>query len=495
MCVGGSDKRIGCLYHQFSQNLQDALNFVINAIGDNYVTVEHNNLKKPKVLVKTPTIYSGRPVGIYQTDNYDKDVTIIKIQNFSGVAMSEIITSLNKNLSSVSTITDISASEDNKTCCYKPYDMKILFKKSDPEAEIPNLLEFENIVPSSDVPDSNNLNTYAESEAANKQFIEQKKKMHSEITLELSDQNNPFDKIALQPPNLKKNGARQRLSSNYIDMDLVEKLANNNSIADLEMQHKVYKNKNAQISDIDFLNNKKIIYSNSKKNSYPNKAVQQKNLNQNNLEFMKLFEEKDIAKKATKNCSISEKINKKLFKKINKNSLKIKKLLQSKKRSLKNRKKINLDFRNISEKKYLKNIMTVDGAQNQQNTSNNTNIKLNCWNIDELLTHSKTQGLNISEFQSNPHWISCKITADLIDNTQLNIVLINLHISSAGIRKKKALESLENHINKIKQLKNQPKILIVGNFNMDIAKTSKQIKKIGADIEQAIVLTSSELIN
>ncbi|PVU93505.1 hypothetical protein BB561_003249 [Smittium simulii] len=188
--------------------------------------------------------------------------------------------------------------------------------------------------------------------------------------------------------------------------------------------------------------------------------------------------------------------------------------------------------------------MTVDGAQNQQNTSNNTNEKLNCWNIYELFTHSvrnaikihtntkfelvfnkkkqsdpKKQpliiclqetlltkkshrcrlagytaieqksdltcggnglligvkeniGLNISEFQSNPHWISCKITAVLIDNTRLDIVLINVHIPSAGIRKKRRFK---------------PKILIVGDFNTDIAKTIKYMRKIGADVEQAIV--------
>ncbi|PVU92373.1 hypothetical protein BB561_003864 [Smittium simulii] len=88
--------------------------------------------------VISPTIYSGRPVGIYQTNNYDKDVTIIKIENFSGVAMSEIIASLNKNLSSVSTITDISTREDTKTGCFNLYDKKALFKKSDSQAEIPN---------------------------------------------------------------------------------------------------------------------------------------------------------------------------------------------------------------------------------------------------------------------------------------------------------------------------------------------------------------------
>ncbi|PVU90894.1 hypothetical protein BB561_004658, partial [Smittium simulii] len=73
--------------------LNKALNYNINAIGDNYVTVQHNNLKKvayfmfknfeeTEIFVKTPTVYNGRLVDVYQTISYDKDVTIIKIQNF-----------------------------------------------------------------------------------------------------------------------------------------------------------------------------------------------------------------------------------------------------------------------------------------------------------------------------------------------------------------------------------------------------------------------------
>ncbi|PVU98125.1 hypothetical protein BB561_000125 [Smittium simulii] len=111
MSLGGSYKRIGCSWHQFSENLEEALNFIKNAIGDSY-------LEEAEIFVKTPTIYNGRHVDVYKTINYDKVVIIVKIQNFI----------------------------DTKAGFCKPYDMKVLFKKSDPEAEIPNLLEFENIV-------------------------------------------------------------------------------------------------------------------------------------------------------------------------------------------------------------------------------------------------------------------------------------------------------------------------------------------------------------
>ncbi|PVU92893.1 hypothetical protein BB561_003563 [Smittium simulii] len=251
------------------------------------------------------------PVDVYQLVSYDKSVTIVKNQHSSGVAMSNIIASLNENLSLIGTITDISAWEDTKTGRCKPYDVKVLFKKSDVEAEIPYLLEFKNIVvpityngcktselsstkmmqkkinnffgisgkypknnyllgtgaeaskndvnlnknidalisdcknqiktdlnankiikteseiftnkfqkpdklqagnsknkkslikPLADVPDTNNQSTCAESEPTKKQFIGQKK-LHSEITLELSDKNNLFDSSCTSTPNFKK---------------------------------------------------------------------------------------------------------------------------------------------------------------------------------------------------------------------------------------------------------------------------------------------------
>ncbi|PVU89775.1 hypothetical protein BB561_005164 [Smittium simulii] len=280
MCVGSSDKRIGCIYHQFSYNLEEALNFVTYAIGDGYVTVEPNNLKKvtylmfnkiekAEIFVKTPTIYNGRPAGAYEIVKYDNNVTIVKIQNFLGVAMSDIISSLNRNLSPIGTITDINA---------------------DPQAEITNLLEFENIVvlityngsvsttetektakkssknktkqaelsstkimqekisnffgtenseskkilikPLADVPDTNNQNTYAE------------EKQKHEITLELSDQSNIFGNSCSLTPNFKKEwGESDGYKANndypeiFIDINLVGKLANNIIIiADSKMQ-------------------------------------------------------------------------------------------------------------------------------------------------------------------------------------------------------------------------------------------------------------------
>ncbi|PVU86387.1 hypothetical protein BB561_006722, partial [Smittium simulii] len=53
MCVGGSDKMFGCSWNQFSENPEEAMNFVTNTIDDSYVTVMHNNLKKLLILCLT----------------------------------------------------------------------------------------------------------------------------------------------------------------------------------------------------------------------------------------------------------------------------------------------------------------------------------------------------------------------------------------------------------------------------------------------------------
>ncbi|PVU96212.1 hypothetical protein BB561_001332 [Smittium simulii] len=272
--------------------VEEAIDYVSNDIRDSFVTVGHSDLKKvtcfmfnkleeAKNFVKTPTIYNGRPVDFYQTVNYDKDVTIVKIQNFSGVAMSDIIASLSKKLSSIGTITDIS--------CYKPYDMKVLFKKSDPQAEIPNLLEFENIVvpitykgckPAKQAKLSTNkinqkkinnffgiTGKYAKdkylvgtSVEASKTDINLDKNIDAliysqkphKLQAENSENKKPPIKLLADFPNTKSLNTYQNnrfdcsfpITPNF-KKEWVDKLANNNNIADLEMQyvHKVAENK------------------------------------------------------------------------------------------------------------------------------------------------------------------------------------------------------------------------------------------------------------
>ncbi|PVU93498.1 hypothetical protein BB561_003250 [Smittium simulii] len=134
-------------------------------------------------------------------------------------------TKLKQKPKSIGTITDISPCEDTKAGGCKPYDIKVLFKKIDPQAEIQNLLEFENIVvpitcnkskhskhinppikPLADVPDTNNQNIYPESEPAKKKYIEQKKNCTMKLFWNCQIKIIFLTVVALQPSILKKNG-------------------------------------------------------------------------------------------------------------------------------------------------------------------------------------------------------------------------------------------------------------------------------------------------
>ncbi|PVU86594.1 hypothetical protein BB561_006650, partial [Smittium simulii] len=53
MCMGGSDRRIGCSLRQFPDNINEALDYVTDA----------------------KVHYCGRQVDLYQTVNIDKDIT------------------------------------------------------------------------------------------------------------------------------------------------------------------------------------------------------------------------------------------------------------------------------------------------------------------------------------------------------------------------------------------------------------------------------------
>ncbi|PVU90416.1 hypothetical protein BB561_004894 [Smittium simulii] len=46
ICMGGSDRRICCNWHQFSGNTEEAIDYVSDSIGGSFVTVKHNNFKK-----------------------------------------------------------------------------------------------------------------------------------------------------------------------------------------------------------------------------------------------------------------------------------------------------------------------------------------------------------------------------------------------------------------------------------------------------------------
>ncbi|PVU87746.1 hypothetical protein BB561_006193, partial [Smittium simulii] len=111
MCMGGSDRRIGCGWRQFPDNINEALDYVTDATGDSC------------------------------TVNIDKDITVIKINNFQKVGVKTMVNALKETLNLIGEISDISAWAVKNKTRFMPYDMKVLFKKNDEKVEIHNLFE------------------------------------------------------------------------------------------------------------------------------------------------------------------------------------------------------------------------------------------------------------------------------------------------------------------------------------------------------------------
>ncbi|PVU94930.1 hypothetical protein BB561_002176 [Smittium simulii] len=92
MCMGGSDRRIGCSWRQFPDNINEALDYVTDATVD-----------------------------LYQTVNINKDITVIKINNFQKVGVKTMVNSFKETLNPIGEISFI--------------------QKNDEKVEIPNLIE------------------------------------------------------------------------------------------------------------------------------------------------------------------------------------------------------------------------------------------------------------------------------------------------------------------------------------------------------------------
>ncbi|PVV01209.1 hypothetical protein BB560_004385, partial [Smittium megazygosporum] len=92
-------------------------------------------------------------------------------------------------------------------------------------------------------------------------------------------------------------------------------------------------------------------------------------------------------------------------------------------------------------------------------------------------------GIKIYEYKSTPYWLIGKLTATTTTNTIFTMYVVNVHIPSASIRKRKALESLEKALQKLKNNKNDVKIIVMGDFNMDKKQVLNWIRKLGIGLQ------------
>ncbi|PVU93719.1 hypothetical protein BB561_001615 [Smittium simulii] len=102
MCMGGSDRRIGCSWRQFPDNLNEALDYVTDATGDSCVTIEHDNIRKityfqfdelneDNCFFKIPIHYSWRQVDLFRAVNIDKDITVLFKKNYEKIEIPNLI--------------------------------------------------------------------------------------------------------------------------------------------------------------------------------------------------------------------------------------------------------------------------------------------------------------------------------------------------------------------------------------------------------------------
>ncbi|PVU94706.1 hypothetical protein BB561_002338 [Smittium simulii] len=68
---------------------------------------------------------------------------------------------------------------------------------------------------------------------------------------------------------------------------------------------------------------------------------------------------------------------------------------------------------------------------------------------------------------------------------------INLHLPSAGKRKKHAILSFNQHFIKINDNKSHQKLIVLGNYNMDTVQLQKFMLKCGLNLVQCQVENSS----
>ncbi|PVU94683.1 hypothetical protein BB561_002345 [Smittium simulii] len=109
-----------------------------------------------------------------------------------------------------------------------------------------------------------------------------------------------------------------------------------------------------------------------------------------------------------------------------------------------------------------------------------------------LIALKNNSGLQIFELKQHPHWTSAKIIGKTTDGNKFTLIIINLHLPSAGIRKKDAILTLNRHVHKITENKPHQKLMILGDYNMD---TAQMEQKYNTNIEQGTTRTIIEAKN
>ncbi|PVU93650.1 hypothetical protein BB561_003140 [Smittium simulii] len=129
---GGSNKKIGCSWTQFTGNIDAA--------------IDHVALKGAEKCMNTPIYYNGKAVELYQTVTLEEGTQIITIPSTNSINIRMVVEALNNSFTKNRIIYDFSAYKNKKSGKFHTFGMKFLFKKTIDSFEIPAFLEIDKFV-------------------------------------------------------------------------------------------------------------------------------------------------------------------------------------------------------------------------------------------------------------------------------------------------------------------------------------------------------------
>ncbi|PVU90084.1 hypothetical protein BB561_005023, partial [Smittium simulii] len=154
ICFGGSDKKIGCGWSQFSGDIDADIEYVSSFIGDIYASIQHDAVAKTTYFIfykveqaiqfmKTPIFVDERRVELYQTIKLEEGAQIISISSAKNLSTPVVVDEINKIFSPYGTIIDFSAFKNKNTSLFHTYGIKFLFKKNTEEFKIPEFIDID----------------------------------------------------------------------------------------------------------------------------------------------------------------------------------------------------------------------------------------------------------------------------------------------------------------------------------------------------------------
>ncbi|PVU93370.1 hypothetical protein BB561_003299 [Smittium simulii] len=132
ICFGGSDKKIGCGWSQFSGDIDADIEYVSSFIVEQAIQ-----------FMKTPIFVNENRVELYQTIKLEEGAQIISISSAKNLSTPVVVDEINKIFSIYGTIIDFSAFKNKKTSLFHTYGIKFLFKKNTEEFKIPEFIDIE----------------------------------------------------------------------------------------------------------------------------------------------------------------------------------------------------------------------------------------------------------------------------------------------------------------------------------------------------------------